>query len=174
MINLSVNWAQLLGDQAALAARFQALPSYLAKKHLVASMRKSFTDAKATQVLRKNTPPTNTKRGRKKAGEKRNTGALRKAVTVKAKWIGRNRDGVAVAGIGYRFGSESRKAIWLEFGTDQISPRKFMERTYDQIKGQIAANLSRNLADSLEKAAAELASGRNPGMSRRGMGGGAR
>ena len=89
-------------------------------------------------------------------------------MTTKAKWIGRNRDGFAVAGLGYKYGVESKKAIWLEFGTTHIEGRKMMERTFDQIKGQVASKLKQNLAESLERAVAEIGSGKNPGMSKRG------
>lgn len=165
---ISVNWEKLLGENAALASRFEQLPAYLAKKHLLSAMRKSIDQAKGKQLLRKNTPPLNTRRGRRKKGEKRSTGALRRAVMTKAKWIGRNRDGWAVAGLGYRYGMESRKAIWNEFGTTRMAGRKMMERTYDAIKNQVKSNLSSQLATALEKACIELASKKNPGMSARG------
>ena len=164
---ISVNWEQLLGEYAALASSYRALPSYLGKKHLVSAMRKSVRDAQGVQVLRRNTPPIGTRRGRKKKGTK-STGALRRAVITKAKWIGKNASGFAVAGLGYKYGMESKKAIWLEFGTPNIEPRKMMERSFDQIKNSVRSHLSKNLAESLEKAVAELASGKNPGMSKRG------
>ena len=163
---INVNWEALLGENRALAARFRELPDHLAKKHLVAAMRKSGRDSGAVKELRKNTPPIGTKRGRRKAGEKRSSGALRRAVMMKAKWIGRNRDGAAYAGLGYRYGAESKKAIWLEFGTTYVQARKMAERTYNAVKGLVASKLSSNLAAALEKAAAELE--RNPGMSKRG------
>jgi hypothetical protein len=163
MIDLNVNWEELLGESRSLAARFRALPAHIGKKHLVASMRKAVRDAKGPQLLRKNTPPLNTKRGRKAKGAKRSTGALRKAVTVKAKWIGRNRDGAAFAGLGYKYGDESLKAIYLEFGTTRVQARRMAQRTYDEIRGPMRAALSKNLVDALDKAVAELASKKNPG-----------
>lgn len=166
MIDLNVNWEELLGESRAIANRFRELPAHIGKKHLVASMRKAVRDVKGPQILRKNTPPLNTKRGRKAKGAKRSSGALRKAVMVKAKWIGRNRDGAAFAGLGYKWGTESQKAIWLEFGTTHIKARKMAELTYEQIKGPARAALSKNLVEALDKAVAELA--RNPGMSKRG------
>lgn len=167
---INVNWEALLGENRALAGRFRELPDHLAKKHLAASMRKAIRDAGGVKELRKNTPPVNTRRGRRKKGEKpRSTGALRRAVMVKAKWIGRNRDGAAYAGLGYRFGAESKKAIWLEFGTTYVQAIRMMERTYESIRGPVASRLSANLAAAIEKAAAELASKKNPGMSKRGI-----
>lgn len=160
---INVNWEALLGENRALAARFRELPAHLGKKHLIAAMRKSIRDAGGVKELRKNTPPIGTRRGRRKAGEKRSSGALRRAVMVKAKWVGRNRDGAAMAGLGYRYGAESRKAIWLEFGTTYVEARKVAERTYSAIKGVAASRLSSNLAAALEKATAEMESKKNPG-----------
>lgn len=165
---ISVNWEKLLGEFADLSTSYSALPAYLAKKYLVAALRNAIKEAKGPQLLRKNTPPAGTRRGRRRAGEKRSTGDLRRAVTTKAKWIGRNRDGFAVAGLGYKYGHESRKAIWLEFGTTRIAGRKMVEKTFDSIRNQVAAGLSRSLASSLEAAVRELESGKNPGMSKRG------
>lgn len=167
MININVNWEDLLGESRGLAYRFRELPSHIAKKHLLASMRKAIRDAKGPQLLRKNTPPLNTKRGRKAKGAKRSSGALRKAVTVKAKYIGRNRDGAAFAGLGYKYGPESLKAIWLEFGTTHAKAQQMAQRTYDQIRGPVRAALAKNLVEALDKAVRELE--RNPGMSKRGI-----
>ena len=164
---ISINWAKLLGEFSDMAGAFESLPSHLAKKHLLASMKRSFAKSGAVKQLRQNTPPIGVRRGRRRKGEKRSTGALRRAVTTKARWIGRNKDGVAVAGLGYKYGWESRKAIWHEFGTTRMQARHMMERTFEQVRGKVAASLSSELAKSLEKAADEL--GRNPGMSRRGL-----
>lgn len=166
MISLSVG--RMPDEIAELIGRFQALPSYMAKKHIVAALRAGVRDSGGTKVLRQLTPPVNTRRGRRRKGEKRSTGALRKAVMVKAKWIGTYQTGAAVAGLGYRYGVESQKAIWHEFGTSRMAARKMMERAYQTIREPVARKLSGNLAVALERAATELASGRNPGMSKRG------
>lgn len=161
---INANWEALLGENRALAGRFRELPDHIAKKHLLASMRKSVRDAGGVKELRKNTPPIGTRRGRRKKGEQpRATGALRRAVMVKAKWIGRNRDGAAYAGLGYRYGMESRKAIWLEFGTTYAQAVNMMQKTYESIRGSVASRLSSNLAAAIEKAAAEMASQKNKG-----------
>ena len=161
MINM--NWEKLLGENRELASKFQELPAHIAKKSLLAAMRRAIQKAKGPQLLRKNTPPLNTTRGRKAKGAKKTSGALRKAVTVKAKWIGRNKDGFAVAGIGYKFGHESRKAIWHEFGTTRMAGRKMMERTFDSISDQVKKNLESELVVALERAAAEVKGGKNKG-----------
>ena len=167
---ISVNWPQMQREISDLYGRYQALPSYIAKKHILSSMRAAIRESKGTQLLRKNTPPGGVRRGRRKKGQgPKSTGALRKAVMVKAKWIGRNADGAAVAGLGYRYGDQSMKAIYLEFGTKTITPRAMVQKTFDSIRGAVAAKLSSKMAAGLEAAARELASGRNPGMSKRGL-----
>lgn len=168
---ISVNWPTIHRELVDLHTRYRALPSYLAKKHLLASMRRAIKASKGPQILRKNTPPLNTRRGRRRKGDvqKKSTGDLRRSVTTKAKWIGRFEDGAAVAGLGYKYGMESQKAIWHEFGTTRMAARGMMEKTFAQIRGMVASKLAREMAAGLEKAAAELGSGKNPGMSRRGL-----
>jgi hypothetical protein len=164
MIGLSVNWASLLGDFRDLAKSYKALPAHIGKKHLLAGMRRAIKNSGGETLLRRNTPPTGVTRGRRKKGvAARSTGKLRRAVTTKARWIGRNADGWAVAGLGYKYGPESMKAIWQEFGTTRMAGRHMMERTYEQIKGAVAARLSYELAQALEKATKEVASGKNKG-----------
>lgn len=160
---ISVNWEKLLGEHRELAGKYRELPKHIAKKHLLAALRRSITKANGPKLLRQNTPPTNTRRGRKKAGEKRPTGSLRRAVTTKAKWIGRNKDGFAVAGIGYKFGHESRKAIWHEFGTTRMKGLAMMQRTFESIREPVKKNLEAELAAALEKAQAEVKGNRNQG-----------
>jgi phage gpG-like protein len=160
---ISVNWAKLLGEFGDLAKAYESLPAHIAKKHLLASMRRAIKASGGVQKLRANTPPVNTRRGRRKKGEKRPTGELRKSVTTKARWIGRNKDGAAVAGLGYKYGIASRKAIWHEFGTTRMKGIAMMQRTFDSIKDQVASRLSVELKNALEKAASEVGGGKNQG-----------
>lgn len=167
---ISMNWDKMNREISSLAWRFEELPKHIAKKHMVASLRRAVQKSGGPQLLRKNTPPVNTRRGRRKKGEKkRSTGDLRRSVTVKAKWIGRNRDGWAVAGLGYKYGWNSRKAIWAEFGTKWQKGIAMMQRTFEAIRGPAASLLAAEMAKALEKAAAEVASKQNPGMSSRGI-----
>lgn len=159
----TINSDAMSAEVKAIAKRFGALPKHIAKKHLVASMRRAINKAKGVPTLRRLTPPLNTRRGRRAKGEKRTTGALRRAVTVKAKWIGNNKSGAAVAGLGYRYGAESKKAIFLEFGTPTIQPRRMVEKAYAVIRTPVAKSLAGEMAQALERAARELASGKNPG-----------
>lgn len=149
---------------ADLAKSYQDLPKHLAKKHMLAAMRRAIVKSKGVSILRANTPPVNTRRGRRKKGEKAgSTSELRRSVTTKAKWIGNNKTGAAVAGLGYKYGWNSRKAIWKEYGTRWERGIAMMQRTFEQIRGQVAASLAGELADALEKAAAEVAGGKNKG-----------
>lgn len=82
---------------------------------------------------------------------------------VKAKWIGTNKGGWAVAGLGYKYGWNSRKAIWNEYGTRWQKGVAMMQRTFESIREPVANNLSTELAKALEKAAQEVAGGKNRG-----------
>lgn len=142
-----------------LMKSYEQLPRHLARKHLRAAMRRVLKPGVA--VMRKNTPPVGVKRGRTKKGEKpRSSGALRRAVTTKA-----TAKGSAVFGVlGYKASFESRKAIWLQFGTRSgIAARKMIEKTIAEFGSVGADKLAQEMAVGLEKAAAELASGKNPG-----------
>jgi len=145
----------------ALMDRFAALPRHIAKKHLQAAMKRTMKSG--VPVLRSITPPTGVRRGRRRQGEKRTTGSLRRAVTTKAKYIGRNKDGIVYGIVGYKGGTESRKAIWLEFGTNKIQPRRIIEQFKQQYGGPSLATLTTEMAAALEKGAKELAAGKNPG-----------
>lgn len=172
---ISLNWDGMQGEIRALMARFGELPRHIAKKHLKAAMNRSMKDG--VPILKSLTPKGGTRTQRNKlkrgsggrfvagSGKKMRVrgGALRRAVTTKSKYIGRNRDGVVYGVVGYKAGMESRKAIWLEFGTSRgISPRNIMEQFRARYGGPAASRLAAEMAAALEKAAAELASGMNP------------
>ena len=163
---------------ADLAKSYQDLPKHIAKKHMLAAMRRAIVKSKGVSILRANTPPVGTRRGRRKKSEKarltgevlravatkaRSTGELRRAVATKAKWIGNNKSGAAVAGLGYKYGMASRKAIWHEYGTTRMKGIRMMERTFAQIKGKVASLLAGELAAALDKATNEKNSGKNKG-----------
>jgi len=161
---ISLNFGSLSSQIGALAASYQELPRHIGKKHMMAGMRRAIKAANGVARLRAATPPIGTRRGRRRKGEKRiSTGALRRSVTTRARWIGNNKTGAAVAGLGYKFGMESRKAIWHEFGTTRMAARRMMEQTFNEIRGPVASRLVEELRVGLERAAAELASGKNPG-----------
>jgi hypothetical protein len=89
---------------------------------------------------------------------------MRRAVTVHARYIGRNKDGVAVATLGYKYGTESKKAIFLEYGTSRgIEPRRMVEKAMKMIHGPLLAALGTAMVHALNKAAEEIKSGKNPG-----------
>jgi len=161
---IDLDWKSFDRDIGDVAAAFKKLPPHIGRKHMLAAMRRSVTKSRAVSMLRQNTPPVGTRRGRRKKGEKkRSTGELRRSATSVAKWIGRSGDGVAVAGVGYRFGFASRKAIWQEFGTSRMNAVGMMARTFEQFRSTVASFLAGEMADALEKAANEVASGKNKG-----------
>lgn len=161
---ISMDWNRMSKDCAALWARYEELPKHIAKKHLLASMRRAVKASNGVSILRKNTPPLTTRRGRRRKGEQPvSTGELRRSVMTKARWIGRNKDGVAVAGLGYRYGFASQKAIWHEFGTTRMAAKHMMENTFNSIRNQVASRLADEMAKALDAAGRELASGKNPG-----------
>ena len=168
---ISLNMKVHLGEQgsydedqaiAILMSRFRALPGWIAKKHLKAVMRRAMKPG--VPLLRANTPPTGIRRGRRRKGEKaRSSGDLRRAATANAGITGKNSDfdQFAWATLGYRYGFQSRKAIWLEFGTSNgVRAFKMMERTLQQFGNPAASPIAVGLAQSLEMAATEAATWR--------------
>jgi HK97 gp10 family phage protein len=166
---ISLNWEGMEGEIGALMARFNELPRHIAKKHLLAAIKRAGKDG--VKVLKGNTPKARTRNIRGSGGttSKQKGGALRRAATVKSKYRGRNRDGSVYGTLGYKYGTESRKAIWLEFGTPNIEPRRMIERTMQQWGSALVPKLEAEMAAAFEKACAELAAGMNPGMSKRGL-----
>lgn len=151
MIEFEIDAKQLDGEIAAMIRRYAELPVAVAKTHAAASLRRAAKDG--IPVLRRNTPPLGSRRGRKKKGEKRSTGKMRRAVTSKGKYIpGKSPKAYAV--LGFRAGDESRKAIWNEFGTRRgMAPRRMVEKTMSEYGGPARSAVVRELAVGLEKAA---------------------
>jgi hypothetical protein len=163
---ISLDWQGMNGQIGALMGRFDALPRQIAKKHLKAVMKRVLRPG--VPVLKRLTPKGGTRTikstiqgGEFKSNLKRRGGALRRAVTTKSKYIGRNKDGVVYGVIGYKAGFESRKAIWLDQGTIYISPRQIMEKFRAAYKGPAAAALVKEMKKALEAAGRELASPKN-------------
>ena len=149
-----------------LIGRYAALPRHIAKKHLQAAMKRTLRDG--IPILRSVTPPLGVRRGRRRAGafvpQNRSTGNLRRAVKTKSKYLGRNADGVVYGVVGYRAGYESRKAIWLEYGTRRgIRPQQMIHRFMQQYAGPSLATLKIEMVNALGKAQREIAGGRNEG-----------
>lgn len=159
---VSLNWDQVSGEIGAMMQRFGELPKHIAKKHLQAAMKRALRPG--VPLLKAATPVGRVMKANKKGVVKlRKSGALRRAATAKSKYIGRNADGAVVGTLGYRYGEESRKAIWLEFGTSRgIAPRRMVAGVMDRLKPQVASVLVGEMAVALEKAAKELAAGKNP------------
>jgi hypothetical protein len=147
-----------------LMSRYRALPRHIARKHLGAAMRRLLK--RGVPILRRNTPPLGVRRGRRRRGERaRSTGNLRRAVTVRTGQTGGNTDfnSFVWGCLGYKAGPESRKAIWLQYGTRRgIQPVLMIERTMQEFGPIAAADLASELASALEKSAKEVSSGKNP------------
>ena len=177
---IRIDWRGMEGGISDVMSRFNVLPRHIAKKHLLAVIKRVGKDG--VKVLKKNTPVGGTKtikssivRGEFKSNFKRRGGALRRAATVKSKYQGRNRDGYAYGVLGYKFGWESRKAIWLEYGTSRgIKPRRMVEKAMAEWGGPAKKELVDALKKALEKAVIEVRSKKNPGMSKRGLAAGMR
>lgn len=147
-----------------LVGALKEFPRHIAKKHIKAALRR--TAKPAVPLLRKNTPPLGTRRGRKANGAKRTTGALRRSVTVKTGQTGKNSDfdSFCYAVLGYKFSGQDRKGIWLNFGTSRgIKPYDMIGKTMQQFGPVSAQKLATELKTAVEKAATELASKKNPG-----------
>ena len=176
---ISFNWNIFKDDTAHLIQQFDKLPRHIGKKHLLSSMKAAIRASKGVQTLKALTPKAKTRTVRagikrdERSGtfskgsqgwEKKKGGAMRRAVTVHARYIGRNKDGVAVATLGYKYGTESKKAIFLEYGTSRgIEPRRMVEKAMKMIHGPLLAALGTAMVHALNKAAEEIKSGKNPG-----------
>lgn len=177
---LELSFDGMEGEIGALMKRYDALPRYIAKKHLKAVMKRA--NKSAVPALKSNTPVGRTKvvkrtivRGEFRENMKRRGGALRRAAAVRSYFKGNNASGVVVGVLGYKYGWESRKAIWLENGTKRgLSPRRMVATTMATWKGPAAKLLAEELAKALEKAVKEAAAGINPGVGKSGYGPGRR
>ena len=129
-------------------AAFNGLQKNIRNKYLKSAVRSAVSPHRAT--LRRNTPPTGTRRGRRKKGEKpQSTGALRRAVTV----VVRAKKDVVYGVLGYKAGTESQKALWLEFGTKRgIQPRGIIAKTMAEAGPSVRAALPAAMAKAFENA----------------------
>lgn len=170
-----LGWSNVEGQIGELMKRYAELPRSVAKKHLQAAMKRA--GKQAIPILRANTPKGGGRRvkaaivrGELKMNYKRRGGSLRKAATFTARYKGRNADGAVFGILGYKYGWESRKAIWLEFGTTRgIEPRKMVDKSLAASKAIVGPRLEAEMAAALEKAVNEANSPMRPGMSRRGI-----
>jgi hypothetical protein len=180
---ISISTSDMDGQISALMSRFDALPNHIAKKHAAAAVKRVMKGI--VPILKKNTP----KRGkrivfnnRRPGGEygvtKIKGGSLRASVAIKATYIRTKGIGSTVTGVvGYQSGKkdpyngvpQSRKAIWLEFGTENAFARGMVAMTLRQVGSVSAQKLAAEMSAALEKAANELAAKMNPGMSKRGL-----
>jgi hypothetical protein len=176
VIDIGINFFSTSSQIDSLMASFRELPRHIARKHLKAAMNRTVKNG--VPVLRSLTPKGTARNKRnavsrdsggrflKGSGKKfrQRAGAMRRAVTSKSKFVGRAKDGFVVGVVGYRGGLESRKAIWLEYGTSRgISPRDIIPKFLNAYGKPQGKTLVREMKKALKAAARELASGKNPG-----------
>jgi hypothetical protein len=172
---ISLSWSNMEGQIGELMKRYAELPRSIAKKHLLAAMKRAGKGA--VPLLKANTPvgkghivKAGIRGGKLRENFKQRGGALRRASAFRAVYKGRNRDGAAIGILGYKYGFESRKAIWLEFGTKRgIEPRRIVEKTLPQAKSIVGGRLEAEMAVALEAAVREMNSPMNPRMSKAGI-----
>lgn len=156
---IKLDWKGVDGDLRELMRRYDELPRHISKKHLQAAVKRALKGG--VPILKRYTPPIGVGRGRRRKGSK-STGALKRAVTVKSKYIGRNKDGFVWGVLGYKYGWESRKAIWHEFGTSRMQARLMIQHAMRDYKGPAVSQLTKEMALALVSAVREIAGGRNP------------
>lgn len=160
---IDLNWEGMSGEIGAIMKRFNELPRHIAKKHLVAAVKR--VGREGVPKLKSNTPVGRKMKANAKGVVKmRRSGELRRAAAMNAKYRGRNRDGSVTGSIGYKYGTESRKAIWLEYGTKRMAPRGMVAKTMQSWSGPAAAKLAAAMSEAFEKAVKELEAGMNPGV----------
>lgn len=144
-----------------LMKRYRQLPGHIARRHLKAAMGRVMRPG--IPVLRRHTPPLTTRRGRRKKGEKaKSTGALRKAVAVRTGSTGKVGafDSFVYGVLGYRASFESRKAIWLQFGTSGgVRSYDMIGKAMAEFGKPAAGRLADEMEKALEKAVKDLAPG---------------
>lgn len=161
-------------DLDSLLVALWQLPGHIARKHLKAAIRRALKPG--VPILKSITPKGGTKTvrsavvrdkgGRFQAGSgkkvKQRGGALRRAATSLARVD--KRDGTGYGVLGFKAGMQSRKAIWLEFGTSRgVTPRKIIAQLMTRFGGPARQELTNELRNALQKATKELASGKSKG-----------
>ena len=150
---ISIDTDGMTAEVKALIRSYEKLPTHIARRHLKASMGRALKDA--VPVLRRFTPPVGVKRGRRKKGERRSTGKLRRMVTTRGKF---SKDYSALYGVvGYRYVGQDRKPIWVDEGTSQGAKPRRMILVFSQFySGPTAARLKEELRTGLERGARDL------------------
>lgn len=176
---LSVNMTYVNSSFADIAARYKALPRHVAYKHMAAAMKRAVRKAQGVQVLKQvcrerlnlkgtvvtKDPPKRDKAGQFKKGwnRRRRGGDFLKAIAVtSSKPKGGKNPRPLVVKVGWKYGEQSKKALWLEFGTKHVEPRRMAEETFNRIRGTAMANMRSELLAALEKAARDLGQAKDP------------
>lgn len=176
---LSVNMTYVDASFADIAYRYKQLPRHVAYKHMAAAMKRAVRKANGVQTLKQvcrerlnlkgtvvtKDPPKRTKAGAFKKGwnRRRRGGEFLKAIdVVSSKPKGGKNPRPLVVKVGWKYGVESKKALWLEFGTKHVTPRRMAEETFNRIRGPAMGNMKSELLAALEKAVKDLGQAKDP------------
>ena len=177
---LAVNMTYVDADFSDIAYRFKQLPRHVAYKHMAAAMKRALRKSRAVPTLKEvcrerlnlrgtvvtKDPPKRNKEGKFKKGwnRRRRGGDFLKAIDVYSSKPKFGKDPrPLVAKVGWKYGPESHKALWLEFGTKGgIAPRRMAEETFIRIRGGAMAGMKAEMLYALSKAAKDLGQAKNP------------
>ena len=177
---LAVNMTYVDAGFSDIAYRFKQLPRHVAYKHMAAAMKRALRKARAVPTLKEvcreklnlrgtvvtKDPPKRNKEGKFKKGwnRRRRGGDFLKAIDVYSSKPKFGKDPrPLVAKVGWKYGPESKKAIWLEFGTKRgVAPRRMAEETFMRIRGSAMAGMQAEMLIALDRAAKDLGQAKDP------------
>ena len=177
---LAVNMTYVNADFSDIAYRFKKLPRHVAYKHMAAAMKRALRKARAVQVLKEvcrerlnlrgtvvtKAPPKRKKDGTFQKGwnRRRRGGDFLQAIDVYSSKPKFGKDPrPLVAKVGWKYGPESHKAIWLEYGTrGGIEPRRMAEEAFMRIRGSAMAGMKDEMIHALGKAVKDLGQAKDP------------
>ena len=178
----AVNWNATFTDDeiADVAYRFTQLRRHDAYKHLAAAMKRAMKQVNAVQTLKavcreklnlKGTVKVEAKdavrddRGqfKKKWARRRRGSMFLKDIDIIYRKPRFGKDGRPMTvKVGWKYGTESKKAIWLNDGTPTIQPRRMVEATMVRIKGPALAAMKVEMLKALDAAVRDLGHAKDP------------
>ena len=177
---LAVNMTYVDASFADIAYRFKQLPRHVAYKHMAAAMKRALRKARAEQTLKavcrerlnlKGTVIDNSRPKRNKAGQykkgwnrRRRGGDFLAAIGVYSSKPKFGKDPrPLVAKVGWKYGPQSHKALWLEFGPKNgIEPRRMAEETFTRIRGAAMSAMKAEMLYALDQAKKDLGRAKDP------------
>jgi hypothetical protein len=147
---------------------------------MAAAMKRALRKARAEQTLKAvcrerlnlrgtvitKDPPKRNKQGKFKKGwnRRRRGGDFLKDIGVYSSKPKFGKDvRPLVAKVGWKYGPQSLKAIWLEFGTrGGVKPHRMAEEAFMRIRGVAMAGMRDEMLHALDKAAKDLGKAKDP------------